>query len=218
MDRRSDTRGYTINVPQCADAACESTVKSRFRDVKTITRTNQAPVRASRVHAITMDPSDTSQNKLIHIANPKFYSGFMQRLAACSRVSWRRRSAADFEAWRVARKIWAAREFVAGVGRCLAAVAAVAVVEKAAVMAGSAAARTRHTHTSHGTGRGVGDGAATVATAVAAPPTAAAGQGAAAAIVRAAAAAATTVAVASEASEASDALPPVERVRDQDER
>ena len=62
-----------------ADAACESTVKSRFRDVKTITRTNQAPVRASRVHAITMDPSDTSQNKLIHIANPKFYSGFMQR-------------------------------------------------------------------------------------------------------------------------------------------
>ena len=144
MDRRSDTRGYTINV--AADAACESTVKSRFRDVQTITRTNQAPARSSRVHAITMDPSDTSQNKLIHIANPKFYSGFMQRLAACSRVSWRRRSAADFEAWRVARKIWAAREFVAGVGRCLAAVAAVAVVEKAAVMAGSAAARTRHTH------------------------------------------------------------------------
>ena len=52
---------------------------------------------------------------------------------------------------------------------------------------------------------------------MAAPPTAAAGQGAAAAIVRAAAAAAATVAVASEASEASDALPPVERVRDQDE-
>ena len=84
MDRRSDTRGYTINV--AADAACESTVKSRFRDVQTITRTNQAPARSSRVHAITMDPSDTSQNKLIHIANPKFYSGFMQRLAVLTSV------------------------------------------------------------------------------------------------------------------------------------
>ena len=57
----------------CADAASpsdESTVESRFRDVQTMTRTNQTPARSSRVHTITMEPINTLQNMFMYNARP----------------------------------------------------------------------------------------------------------------------------------------------------
>ena len=134
VDPSSRTNGY---ISFCRRGrAHDSTVESRFRDIQTRTRMHQAPSHTSRVRTITVGPFDTYPNVSNAHCYPKSFTGFMHRARAAARS---RRGGRHERSGRLGCS-WRGQE------RCLAAVAAVAVVEKAAVMAGSAAARTRHTH------------------------------------------------------------------------